>query len=241
MRIPLLEADDLHFPNPRSAIKQYDGLLCVSHDITPQRLLAAYRHGIFPWYSDEEFIYWFAVSPRAVLLPDHLHISRSLAKTLRNKRYRVTVNHDFEAVIQSCAQIQRLGQDGSWIEPKFIQAYTQLHHLGYAHSFECYMPDESGKEILTGGLYGVQIGKVFFGESMFAKKNDASKIAFACAVPYLAQHGIELIDCQQDTAHLAHFGSQTLPFDDFEIQLKQLTPQSLTHELMSTEVYSNWH
>lgn len=229
MTIPFLPAGSLNFPDPRPALSDPErgGLVCVSEGITPEQVLAAYRTGIFPWHSEDGYVFWFATAPRAVLYPERLHLPRSLRKTLRNTAYRVWVNRDFAAVIRACAEVPREGQDGSWIALEFQAAYTALHHAGFAHSFECYRPDGQGGEVLAGGLYGVQIGSVFFGESMFARQPDASKTAFACAVPYLAQCGVRLIDCQQDTAHLARFGSETLAFTDFQAALRQETVRPL--------------
>ena len=179
----------------------------ISRDLDTGRLLSAYRQGVFPWFSEDGWFFWHTIDPRAVIVPENLHIGRSLAKTLRNKPYRVTVNQCFETVIAHCAAFPRPGQDGTWIVPEFQAAYTELHRLGHAHSFECFYPDETGRLKLAGGFYGVQIGRVFYGESMFALEPDASKIAFARAVPFLAGLGIELIDCQQDTLHMHRFGS----------------------------------
>lgn len=216
MDIPFLPPGNYRFPDPRPALAENEGLVCVSTDLAVPRLLAAYPLGIFPWFEENGVFFWFSTAPRTVLLPDKIHIGRSLAKTLRNKPYVVTVNRNFPAVIAACAQIVRPGQESSWIGPAFRQAYGELHEAGHAHSFECWYPDGEGNLNLAGGFYGVQIGRAFFGESMFAAQPDASKIAFACAVPYLAECGIELIDCQQDTHHLARFGSQQMAFNDFQ-------------------------
>lgn len=229
--IPLLPPNT-PFPDPRAGIALHDGLVCVTEDLTPTRLLAAYPNGIFPWHDDGQFFYWFSTAPRAVLLPERLHVSRSLRKTLKNQKYRVAVNEQFATVVAACAQIERAGQDGSWIFPSFERAYTELHHLGYAHSFEYYNENNE----LAGGLYGVQIGRVFFGESMFAHQGDASKMAFAHAVPFLARCGVQLIDCQQDTGHLRRFGSQTMDFDDFQAALKHLTTQNLSQKIISQTI-----
>ncbi|OAM26639.1 leucyl/phenylalanyl-tRNA--protein transferase [Eikenella longinqua] len=231
--IPLLAADCLQFPDPRPAIAAHEGLVALSRDLSAERLLAAYKQGIFPWHEEGGLFFWFATAPRTVLYPERLHIGRSLAKTLRHKPYAVTANQNFLAVIAACAATPRPGQGGSWIAPNFQVAYTELHRLGRAHSFECWYPDEDGRLVLAGGLYGVQIGRVFFGESMFAWQSDASKIAFACAVPFLQRCGIRLIDCQQDTPHLARFGSQTVPFDDFQAALSELTAQPLDKPITS--------
>ncbi|UOP04389.1 leucyl/phenylalanyl-tRNA--protein transferase [Conchiformibius kuhniae] len=223
MHLPLLSRHD-DFPDPRPALARAEHApVCATDRLDAQRILAAYRRGIFPWYSDRDYFYWFATAPRAVLRPEGLHIPRSLAKTLRNTAYRITVNRDFAAVIAACAAVPRPEQDGTWIAPAFQTAYTALHRIGHAHSFECWRRDRTGREILAGGLYGVQIGAVFYGESMFARLPDASKTAFACAVPYLAQCGIRLIDCQQHTAHLHRFGAHTLTFDNFQAALDAYT------------------
>lgn len=227
MDIPFLPPGDCRFPDPRPAIAENDGLVAASRDLDVPRLLAAYRAGIFPWFEENGFFYWFATAPRTVLQPEKLHIGRSLAKTLRNKTYLVTANQNFPAVIAACASVPRSGQSGTWIAPAFRQAYAKLHEAGHAHSFECWYPGKEGGLQLAGGFYGVQIGSVFYGESMFSAAPDASKTAFACAVPHLAQCGIRLIDCQQDTDHLARFGSEQMDFDDFEARLQILNASPL--------------
>ena len=186
MDIPVLNPKSLHFPDVHKAIARRDGLVAVGGDLRIERLLAAYVQGIFPWYSDGQPICWWALSPRTVLYPHKLHIGRSLAKTLRNKPYAVSANRHFPAVIAACAAAPREGQAGTWITREMQKAYIRLHEAGHAHSFECWYPDMQGGLQLAGGLYGVQIGRVFYGESMFARQSDASKIAFACAVLYLA-------------------------------------------------------
>ncbi|MCP1660331.1 leucyl/phenylalanyl-tRNA--protein transferase [Neisseria perflava] len=220
MNIPFLPPRDYRFPNPAYALAECDVLVGVSADLDTGRLLAAYRAGIFPWFAQNGYFYWFATAPRTVLFPEKLHIPKSLAKTLRNKPYRVTADQAFAEVIAACAAVPRPNQDGSWIAPEFQTAYTALHQMGHAHSFECWYPDGQNGWKLAGGFYGVQIGSVFYGESMFAHAPDASKIAFACAVPYLAACGIKLIDCQQDTDHLKRFGSEQMDFDDFQTALR---------------------
>ena len=222
MSVPFVPSYQPSFPEYDPRHDCYNGLVCISDSLAPEMLLAAYRKGIFPWFSEDGLFYWFSQNPRAVLLPERLHLSRSLQKTLRNKPYRITANACFAETIAACAAIPRAGQGGTWIAPEFQAAYTALHHMGHAHSFECWLPDEYGMPQLAGGFYGVQIGSVFYGESMFARQPDASKTAFACAVPYLARCGIRLIDCQQNTAHLARFGSQTMPFTQFRALLGEL-------------------
>lgn len=239
MKIPFLAPNDYRFPNPSDAIAQYDGLVGISQDLDVTRLLAAYRLGIFPWFSENNLFYWFATAPRTVLLPQNIHIGKSLAKVLRNKAYRVTVNQAFAKVIANCSARVRPGQNGSWITSDFQMAYIELHHQGYAHSFECWYPDEKSILKLVGGLYGVQIGRVFYGESMFALEDNASKIAFAHAVAYLKECGIELIDCQQDTAHLQRFGSEQMLFNDFQMALLKLNPLPLLKEIGKAVVKEN--
>ncbi|ASK27484.1 leucyl/phenylalanyl-tRNA--protein transferase [Neisseria chenwenguii] len=234
MNIPFLPPQDYRFPNPDYALEHCDGLVGVSADLDRGRLLSAYRSGIFPWFSQNGLFYWFATAPRTVLFPEKLHIGKSLAKTLRNKPYRVTADQTFGKVIAHCAAVPRPGQDGTWIVPEFQTAYTRLHESGHAHSFECWYPDEQGRLKLAGGFYGVQIGSVFYGESMFALAPDASKIAFACAVPYLAERGVQLIDCQQDTEHLARFGSEQMDFHDFQTALRDLNGRPLCRNIGGT-------
>ena len=231
MSVPFLPPHDYRFPEPVFASCETDAPVGVSGDLDAGRLLAAYRAGVFPWFAEGGLFYWFAVSPRAVLLPQNLHVGRSLAKTLRNRAYRVTANRCFARVIAACAGKARPGQEGTWIAPEFQTAYARLHALGHAHSFECWLPDVGGRLRLAGGFYGVQIGRVFYGESMFADAPDASKIAFARAVPYLAGCGVALIDCQQDTEHLRRFGSHTVDFADFQTALRDLNEEPLWREI----------
>ncbi len=235
MRIPLLAPDNYAFPDPAYALARCDGLVGVSRDLDAGRLLEAYRNGVFPGFA-RRLVFWYAVGPRAVIVPERLHVPRSLEKTLRNCSYRVTVNGCFAEVVAHCAAAVRPNQDGTWIAPEFQTAYLKLHEMGYAHSFECHYPDENGKTRLAGGFYGVQIGRVFYGESMFALQPDASKIAFACAVPFLASLGVELIDCQQDTGHMRRFGSELLPFADFAERLRMLNAVPLKEEIGRREV-----
>ena len=228
MKVPFLPPREYVFPDTDYAIAECEGLVGISADLDAGRLLAAYRKGIFPWFRQNGLFYWFATAPRTVLLPERLHIGKSLAKALRGKAYRVTVNQAFADVIAGCAAVPRPNQDGTWIAPEFQTAYSALHRLGCAHSFECWYPDDDGGRLkLAGGLYGVQIGRVFYGESMFALRPDASKIAFACAVPFLEQCGVELIDCQQDTGHLKRFGSQQMDFHAFQTALARLNDMPL--------------
>ncbi len=191
------------FPNP--ALAEPDGLLAVGGDLSPARLVAAYSEGIFPWYDDQSPILWWSPDPRLVLDPPDLHVSRSLARTIRRGTYRVTADAAFEQVIRRCSQSDRPGQRGTWITAEMIAAYVELHRLGLAHSFEAW---EGAR--LAGGLYGVSLGAAFFGESMFADARDASKVAFVRAVEWLATKGIALVDCQVRTEHLVSLGAREI-------------------------------
>lgn len=191
------------FPDPELA--EPDGLLAVGGDLSLKRLLRAYGVGIFPWYSEGTPILWWSPDPRLVLLPDELHVSRSLRRTLRSSRYAVRSDTAFEQVIRCCAEKTRPGQDGTWIVPEMVEAYLALHHHGYAHSIEAWEGDT-----LAGGLYGVSLGAVFFGESMFADRADASKVAFATLIEWLRAREFELVDCQVTTTHLVRFGAREM-------------------------------
>lgn len=229
--IHFIDSDAPHFSPEMARNTAHNGLVAISRHLTPPMLPPAYRQGIFPWYRDADYVYWFATQPRFVLLPENLRISRSLAKTLRHKPYRVSINFAFAQVIAQCAHTPRPQQQGSWIAPEFQAAYTALHQMGFAHSFEYWQP-ENGTWQLKGGLYGVQIGRVFYGESMFAHANDASKIAFVHAVRHLQHYAVALIDCQQETRHLARFGAQMMEWKDFQAALNTLNPQNLRHPIV---------
>lgn len=208
---PWIPVDEF-FPFPGPVRWQENGLAAAGGNLSPGMLLSAYRQGLFPWYAArEDPILWWSLDPRFVLFPEKLHVSKSLRKVLKKKRYRITLDQDFEAVISGCAEIQRQHEDGTWILPEVKQAYIRLHQEGYAHSVEVW--DTQGD--LAGGLYGVAVGRIFCGESMFARQPDASKAGFATLVPFLKQKGFALIDCQQETDHLARFGAEALPRRDF--------------------------
>lgn len=207
------------FPAPQTALTEPNGLLAAGGDLSVSRLLAAYSQGIFPWYAEGEPILWWSPAPRMVLCPGDLHVARSLDKTLRNTRYEIRTDGDFRAVMQACAA-PRHGQDGTWIQPEMIDAYCRLHAAGHAHSCETWRDG-----VLLGGLYGVSIGGVFFGESMFARAPDASKLAFVHLVRHLGAHGCGMIDCQMHTAHLARFGAKPIPRAQFLANLKALIPE----------------
>lgn len=205
------------FPDPRYAMRDPNGLLAVGGDLAPERLLAAYRRGIFPWYNAGQPVLWWSPDPRAVLYPEWLHVSRSLRKTLRRARLEVTVDRDFRAVMEGCAAPRR-GESGTWITPEMLAAYTRLHDLGWAHSWEVRREGE-----LVGGLYGVAIGRVFFGESMFSRVSDASKVALA----HVCAAGYALLDCQVESEHLARMGARAIPRTRFLAELERWCPVPL--------------
>lgn len=202
------------FPDPRAAARR--GLLAYGGDLAPERLLSAYAQGVFPWY-DEDPILWFSPDPRMVLRPSELHVGRSLAKRERAAPYAIRMDTAFRDVIEACRNMPRPEQDGTWINDDMVEAYCGLHELGFAHSVEAWIADPAsdGEEKLVGGLYGVALGRAFFGESMFAHAPDASKIAFARLVRQLDRWGFELVDCQVTTAHLARFGAAEWTRSDF--------------------------
>jgi leucyl/phenylalanyl-tRNA--protein transferase len=214
--IPWLEAGD-PFPPVAAALEEPNGLLAAGADLSPQRLVAAYRRGIFPWYAPGEPILWWSPDPRMVLFPARFKLSRSLAKTLRNADYEVRLDTAFDRVIAACAGTPRAGQSGTWIGPAMQTAYLRLHALGIAHSVETW---RDGK--LVGGLYGIALGKAFFGESMFSHRGDASKIALAHLCAHLARREFGIIDCQMETAHLASLGARPIPRDDFLVRVAAL-------------------
>lgn len=204
------------FPPLEAALAKPNGLLAAGGDLTPQRLIEAYRCGIFPWFNAGEPILWWSPDPRMVLLPGELRISRSLNKALNKGNYEIRVDSAFSQVMQACAA-PRKGQAGTWIHPEMISAYATLHEIGLAHSVETWVDSE-----LVGGLYGISQGKMFFGESMFSHIPDASKIAFVHLVRQLQRWDFGMIDCQMKTAHLASFGAREIPRTEFSQRLKEL-------------------
>ncbi|RKZ73851.1 MAG: leucyl/phenylalanyl-tRNA--protein transferase [Gammaproteobacteria bacterium] len=204
------------FPPLEQALEHPDGLLAVGGDLTPNRIIIAYRLGIFPWYNDDEPILWWSPSQRMVLFPERLKVSRSLRKTIRKGKFTVTMDQSFREVINACAGSRR-HQDGTWITDDMQSAYCQLHNYGFAHSVESWYEGR-----LVGGLYGIALGKVFFGESMFSRMSDASKVAFAHLVWQLQRWGYELIDCQVQTSHLESLGAYDIPRPQYRTLLNQL-------------------
>jgi leucyl/phenylalanyl-tRNA--protein transferase len=211
--------DPTDFPNVSLALRDPDGLLAVGGDLSIERLLTAYQRGIFPWYSGDQPILWWSPDPRSVLFPNKLHISRSLRKTLRKQLFTITFDTAFVDVVRACSEPRADGL-GTWITDEMQQAYIRLHQAGHAHSVECWL---NGK--LVGGLYGVAIGNVFFGESMFSRVTDASKVAFVFLVRQLQRWQFELIDCQIQTAYLNQFDAELIPRSRFVQLLYQYCKQ----------------
>jgi leucyl/phenylalanyl-tRNA--protein transferase len=215
--ITWLGSPDPSFPPLHAALAEPNGLLAAGGDLRPTTLISAYRRGIFPWYAEGQPILWWSPDPRMVLYVSEFRASRSLKRRLAQGTYEIGIDSNFEAVIRACATTPRLGQHGTWITTAIMDAYIELHALGYCHSLETY---EDG--VLVGGLYGLALGRVFFGESMFAHRTDASKVALATLVELMQQQGGALIDCQQETAHLASLGARAIPRRLFASELGRL-------------------
>lgn len=213
--IPWLQGD-APFPDIETALADPNGLLAAGDDLSAERLLAAYRRGIFPWFSAGQPVLWWSPAPRMVLFPAELKVSRSLAKVLRNSAYEIRFDTVFQDVMRACAA-PRPGQHGTWITDDMVNAYVRLHSLGYAHSVETWVEGE-----LAGGLYGIAIGGMFYGESMFMRRRDASKIALVQLVRQLATRGFGMIDCQMRTGHLASLGGREIPRTEFSQRLAEL-------------------
>ena len=232
MNIPWLDSVDPVFPDPELALQAPNGLLAAGGNLTIETLLTAYRHGIFPWYSDLEPILWWSPNPRLVLPPAQLHISRNLRKKLRHQTLQVSLNKHFPAVIEACSQTRKNGT-GTWISDAMKKAYINLHQAGYAHSVEVF--DTDG---LIGGLYGVNLGQMFFGESMFTLKSDASKIALVYLCQHLKTGEIPLIDCQVRTDHLISLGAQTIPRTDFIKAINEYCQHDSTSALWEPQSFA---
>ncbi len=209
-----LLSNELYFPPVTEADEE--GILAIGGDLSTQRLLLAYRNGIFPWYTDDEPIIWWCPNPRFVLFPDEIKISKSMRAVVKKQTYSFTINNCFNNVIKNCKTINREGQNGTWISEEVIDAYTNLHNLGYALSAETWKNNK-----LVGGLYGVKMGNIFFGESMFSLSPNASKVAFIQLVQHLKNEGVKLIDCQVYTNHLESLGAKMIERNDFMRLLEQ--------------------
>jgi len=208
-RLPWLDENRLDFPDPESALKEPNGLLAIGGDLSPERLILAYGQGIFPWYSEGEPILWWSPDPRLVIFPGQLHISRSLRKTLSRQEFTFTYNRAFASVVRACSE-PRARQSGTWITPEMQQAYIALHQQGFAQSLECWHGDT-----LVGGIYGVVLGKCFFGESMFSRVSDASKAVMVELDLYLQANNFILLDCQVSSAHLLSMGAVEISRQEF--------------------------
>lgn len=213
-KIYLLDQYNFDFPTLNM---MNDDLVAIGGDFHPQRIINAYQNGIFPWFIDENnYIHWFSPQKRMILYPEEFKVSKSLKRNIKNKGYVIKSNEKFEDVIRACAKIKRKHENSTWISEEFIYAYNQLFELGYAFSIECYLDDE-----LIGGLYGLLINDIFCGESMFAKKNDASKIAFYYLCQQATQNGIKMIDCQVYNDHLASLGAKEISREEYFKLLKK--------------------
>ena len=212
--------EELIFPPVEGADE--DGVLALGGDLSSERLLLAYKTGVFPWYNEDEPIVWWAPNPRFVLYPNKLKVSKSMRSLLNKKAFRVSMNSAFDEVISNCKTISRNDQNGTWIDQEMKNAYTKLHKEGWVHSVETWQND-----VLVGGLYGVCIGKCFFGESMFTKVSNASKYAFITLVNFLKNKGFELIDCQVHSPHLESLGAELITMERFQNYLKQCEYEKL--------------
>ena len=210
MPVYWLHDEELRFPHP--SLAEASGLLAVGGDLQPERLLLAYRNGIFPWFEYEQVLYWFSPHPRAVLFPAELKVHKSMRSTFNQGRFRYTLDTCFERIMQACADQQRGGERDSWINATFIEGYTALHRHGLAHSVEVW---DSATGELAGGLYGLSLGRIFFGESMFSRVTNASKAGFITLVRALEQRGFWLVDCQQQTPHLVTLGARDIDRREF--------------------------
>ena len=200
--------DALLFPSPEQA--SAEGIVAVGGDLQPERVMLAYRKGIFPWFESDDFLLWWSPDPRMVLFPDRLKVSKSMRTVLRKKQFEVTFNKAFDQVVEACAKVKRFGQNGTWITPGLMEVYSTLHTQGHAHSVEVW---EEGS--LVGGLYGIDLGTLFCGESMFSKSSNASKVALIYLVKELKKNKYELIDCQVPTQHLASMGAEPISRTEF--------------------------
>ncbi|MFU8815931.1 MAG: leucyl/phenylalanyl-tRNA--protein transferase [Pseudomonadales bacterium] len=235
-RLVQLDANRCEFPSPTQALRDPNGLLAVGGDLSVKRLLAAYSSGIFPWFDDDLGpILWWSPDPRAVLLPHELHVSRSLQRRLRSGGFSVTLDRAFAAVMQGCAA-PRAGSTGTWITARMRRAYQRLYRAGYAHSIEVWQQDE-----LVGGLYGVSLGRMFFGESMFSRAPDASKVALVALLWQIERWGFTLLDCQVMNPHLRSLGAREIPRSEFLERLAQSNRQPTRKGVWQMDEDGSWH
>jgi leucyl/phenylalanyl-tRNA--protein transferase len=200
--------DALLFPSPEQASEE--GIVAIGGDLKPERVMLAYRKGIFPWFESDDFLLWWSPDPRMILFPDQIKISKSMRSVLRKKQFEVTFNKAFDDVVEACAKVKRFGQNGTWITSGLMEVYSTLHRQGHAHSVEVWR-----EGVLVGGLYGIDLGTVFCGESMFSKANNASKIALISLAKELKKNNYKLIDCQVPTQHLASMGAESISRTEF--------------------------
>lgn len=217
--MPHIHLDESQFYFPPVEQADEEGLLVIGGRVTPERVIEAYRKGIFPWYSHDSLPLWWSPDPRFVLFPNELHVSRSMKKFLRKTSFRFSINTAFEEVISQCAGIDRKNQDGTWITGEMEDVYIKLHKQGYAHSAETWMDNK-----LVGGMYGIRLGKIFFGESMFSIATNASKFAFINFVQQIEREGVELVDCQVYTEHVESLGGRLIDREDYLRLLRGTSP-----------------
>lgn len=230
MPVAFLPEFPLYFPHPSKADRH--GLLAIGGSLTSERIILAYQNGIFPWYNVGEPIMWWCLSPRLILDPNHIHVSKSMNRVLNNKSFSITADKDFEQVMRNCGTIIRQGQKESWIHEEMIQAYLKLHQLGIAHSVEVWKSEE-----LVGGIYGLAIGKMFCGESMFSKIPNASKLALIKLANFLSLKKFNWIDCQQESDHMKRMGAKSIQLADFINYLEQNKRNSLIKENWFADFY----
>jgi leucyl/phenylalanyl-tRNA--protein transferase len=224
-----LQPDSIEFPNPETALKEPNGLIAIGGDLKPERILAAYQQGIFPWYAPEDPILWWSPNPRAIFYPSSFKPTQALIKTYNRGHWSFKLNSDFRSVLNNCAQ-PRANQKSTWISPMMKVSYEELHDLGHAHSVEAFYKDE-----LVGGLYGVLIGHMFCGESMYHTRTDASKLSFWALAHFCKQVGIQMIDGQVPTPHLSSLGSKSIPRNKFLMELRSLREQSIDKSVFSPQ------
>lgn len=231
--MPIFQLNEqIVFPPPELA--EANGLLAVGGDLSPERLIAAYRLGIFPWFSDNDPILWWFTSPRLVLYPDELKIPKRLNREIKKQSYTITYDRAFPEVIEACADVRRQKDEETWITDDMIRSYSKLHELGYAHSVECWKKNQ-----LVGGLYGIALDRIFFGESMFTKASNSSKICFVNLARRLQKHNFRLIDCQMTTKHLLQFGTREIPGVVFQKELQNFIKNLSTDGVWSNDIIFN--
>lgn len=233
--IPILSAASLAFPDIELALEEPNGLLAAGGDLSVPRLIAAYQQGIFPWFAEGDPLLWWSPDPRAVFWPKRIHVSRSLRKFLKQNPYQYSINRNFSAVIENCAEVHR-AQSGTWITDDMKTAYSRLHQAGHAHSIEVWQ-----HERLVGGLYGVLVGDIFCGESMFHRETNASKCALLALAHHLVPHGLQLIDCQMPTEHLLSLGAEAFPRQRFREYLRRAKESKISTLAFTPQSIEMWH